>query len=129
MKEKIFMVFVMLFLVSCGEMPNNSDNSSNNNNNNNFGSGLYNSPILVGDIVEKPASGIYVTGNDITNPTFLTVELTSNKTTTLVNGALSPVYVKQASIFEVVSAQSNNLEVITSCHTGLPSNNCMSTFT
>lgn len=91
MKEKIFMVFVMLFLVSCGEMPNNSDNSSNNNNN--FGSGLYNSPILVGDIVEKPASGIYVTGNDITNPSFPTVELTSNKTTTLVNGALSPVSV------------------------------------
>lgn len=129
MKEKIFIVFVMLFLVSCGEMPNNSDNSSNNNNNNNFGSGLYNSPILVGDIVEKAASGIYVTGNDITNPSFPTVELTSNKTTTLVNGALSPVSVKQASIFEVVSAQSNNLEVITSCHTGLPSNNCMSTFT
>lgn len=121
MKEKIFMLITLLFLVSCGEIPEN--NSSNG-----YGSGLYSVPILMGDIVEKAATGIYVTGNDITNSNLPFVELSTNKMTTIVNGALSPVSVEQASIFEVVSASSNNLEVTTSCHTGLPMNNCMSSF-
>lgn len=123
-KEKIFMVVVLIFLVSCGEVPENS----NNNGGGSYGLGLYSAPILMGDIVEKPATGIYVTGNDITSSTLPYVELSPSKITTIVYGNLSPVAVKQASIFEVVSALSDNLEVTTSCHTGLPMNNCMSSF-
>ena len=123
MKEKVFMVLVLLFLVACGELPEGSENNGNS-----YGLGLYSSPMLMGDIVEKAATGVYVEGTDITNPNLPFVELTPNKTTTIVNGKLSPVAVKQASIFEVVSAMNDSLEVTTSCHTGLPVNNCMSSF-
>ena len=124
MKEKIFMIIVVLFLISCGEVFNNTADLEDSTS---YGLGLYNEPILVGDIVEKAANDIYVSGQDVEN-NFPTVTLKPNGTT-LVNGALSPISVKHASTFEVVSAISDNIHVITSCHTGLANNNCMSTFT
>ncbi len=125
MKEIIFMVITLLFLVSCGDISNNNTSSSANNTGG--GSGIYGLQITKGDILLNPAKEILIKENDkILQDQY--IDLTERKSITF-SSLMQPSAAKNASMFEVISSYSDSMSSITSCHTGAASNNCSSTYT
>lgn len=119
---KKFVYLLIMFITACGS-DIVSDNSSSSN-----GSGIYTAPILSGNYVEKPATSIVVKSNSFSDNTNSLIELSPNSSA-FIEAVLQPVFVKNASFFEVTSMQKKDFSAATSCHTSLPYSTCSTTFT
>lgn len=119
--KKVIYLLAMLITACGGDIV--SDNSTSSNN-----SGIYTTPNLAGDYLEKPATDIALNSSSFSDSTKTLIELTPNSSA-FVEAILQSVSVKNASFFEVTSMQKKDFLTTTSCHTSLPYSTCSTTFT
>lgn len=125
MKQYIFMFITLLFLVACGDGSlNGNDNSSINGDFS--GNGTYGAPILNGDIKVNIATGILIKkDNEVYDNASYNIKAGES---VLFYTSFAPIATKDVSTFEVMTMQSKFMSLMSSCHTGFPSNNCSATF-